>query len=281
MIQRTINERKIIEDIIRKEDANGFEPSDIIRRLVHYSMTCLRMNREETRKNVHAFMKRLNKRYLIKSYDEYIRKLCKIRYKPVRSFNTIPITQEEIDIVNAEPNKNVQKVLFAYIVIAKMNYKHLESAWVNETDTDMFNLANVKRDKAKREDILYYLISSGKLAVSKKVDNVNIQVMCLNTDMLAEPVLEITDLAELGLQWERFKGETDIKECQVCKRLFKANSNSQKYCKEHQGYQPVEEDKIKICFDCNNEFTVSTKGHNKVRCNNCQKEHRKHRNIKK
>ena len=63
---------------------------------------------------------------------------------------------------------------------------------------------------------------------SKKVDNVNINVLCL--DEGGDPVMQVTDFRNLGNQYLMYHGHQYI-ECASCGLVVPKKNNSQRYCK--------------------------------------------------
>ena len=88
-----------------------------------------------------------------------------------------------------------------------------------------------------------------------------------------EVALQIKDYNNIGYYYDYYIGK-NIKFCEICGMPFRPNSNRAKYCKEHQGYQPVKDIKIKVCIDCGKEFETSTKSQ-RDRCDECYKIYRK------
>ena len=106
-----------------------------------------------------------------------------------------------------------------------MNSKN--GGWVNRTDKEIFKLANVVTPVKRQSLMLNDLREMGHIKFSRKVDNVNINVQCL--DPGGAVALEIRDFRNLGYQYMRHCGEAYI-ECEQCGLVIKQRNNSQKYC---------------------------------------------------
>ena len=101
------------------------------------------------------------------------------------------------------------------------------AGWVNRPDKEIFKLANVVTSVKRQSLMLNDLRSSGLIRFSRKVDNININVQCI--DMDGDAYLQITDFRNLGYQYMRYCGEPYF-ECAECGIVIKRMSNAQKYC---------------------------------------------------
>lgn len=161
--------------------------------------------------------------WAVKSIERY--RLLEIEY--------IPITQKELDACAAMPTHQTQRILFSLICVAKygnlVNEKN--GNWVNRPDNEVFGMANVTLGTYKQSCVLHDMMQAGLIKFSQKVDNVNINVCCVDDDPNAEVVLKITDFRNLGYQFERCMGGKYF-ECMECGLVVPKRSNAQKYCKD-------------------------------------------------
>lgn len=63
--------------------------------------------------------------------------------------------------------------------------------------------------------------------------------------------------------------------CKKCGECFVPSAPQQKLCGNCQVYHPIGEKTMK-CVDCGKRFTVDARNTTKIRCDNCQKEYRRH-----
>ncbi len=126
--------------------------------------------------------------------------------------------------------RNVSRVLFTMICLAK--YGNAINAnnnnWVNRQDKEIFRMANVQISTKRQSLMLSDLRDIGVIRFSKKVDNVNINVLCLDDD--GDPVMQVTDFRNLGNQYLMYHGHQYI-ECASCGLVVPKKNNSQRYCK--------------------------------------------------
>lgn len=145
--------------------------------------------------------------------------------------DSIPVTKKELTVCDSLPGKQMRRLMFSLICLAK--YSNAVSVkndnWVNRQDKEIFKLANVVTSIKRQSLMLNDLREAGLVRFSRKVDNININVQCLDYD--SEPLLQISDFRNLGYQYMRYCGEPYF-ECSSCGVVIKRTSNVQKYCRD-------------------------------------------------
>lgn len=144
--------------------------------------------------------------------------------------DSIPITYAELDTVKNLTSIREQKVLFTLICLAKLSNESSgeKTNWVNRSIKEIFELANMySMTKEKQSLLIHSIYKKGLIEFSKRVDNTNIKVVCLNYD--SDPCIQITDYRNLGNQFLRYMGEPFI-ECESCGLIVRKFSNRTKYC---------------------------------------------------
>lgn len=184
----------------------------------------------------------------------------------------IGITQKELDIIDSTRNTTHAKVLFSLLCVAK--YFNMRSDtnnnWTNIQAKDVFKMANVNTSVEKQDRIIHELYKSGLIGISKKVDNLNVRVLCI--DDSDEFVLKINDFRNLGYEYMNWKHGGYFR-CAECGALQKQNKYGNRvYCNNCVGYSPLETKTI-ICVDCGKEFVVDGIVKNKNRCPDCYKKY--------
>lgn len=143
---------------------------------------------------------------------------------------SIPITYAELETVKELTSIREQKVLFTLICLAKLSNEIIgtKAGWVNHTNKEIFELANMySMTKEKQNLLIHSLYKKGLVAFSKRVDNTNIQVLCLDYD--GDSCLDIYDYRNLGNQYLRYLGEPFF-ECESCGLVVKRNGRRQRFC---------------------------------------------------
>lgn len=141
----------------------------------------------------------------------------------------IPITQAELDICKGLEMVRFQRLMFTLICLAKLSNAITKSdaGWVNVKDKEFFRLANVAVTIKEQSLMLNDLRESGLVSFSKKVDNVNVRVDCLDKD--GDPVAYVSDFRNLGNQYMLYTGSAYMN-CVMCGLTIKRTGRRQKYC---------------------------------------------------
>lgn len=150
--------------------------------------------------------------------------------RQILELNSIPVTYAELKQVDELELARERKILFTLICLAK--YSNAVSgtlnSWVNYPLKDIFYLANTYNlVKPKMYSLIHSLGEQGLIGFSKRIDNTNIQVKCLNYD--SDPKLQIYSFHDLGNQYLMYGGEPFF-ECPSCGAFTRRNCNAQKYC---------------------------------------------------
>lgn len=146
----------------------------------------------------------------------------------------INITSKEIEKIDSLPGKQMRRLAFTLLCLAKY-WDAINPAcdhWVNNKDSDIMRMANINTS-IKRQSVMYYhLNEADMIQFSKRVDNTNVRVNFIED---SDVILTITDFRNLGYQYLKYHGEPYF-ECKNCGLTTKMNEPykgaKQKYCKE-------------------------------------------------
>lgn len=166
---------------------------------------------------------------IVKWQDTIDRQIKEAEKYPLVEIDGIPITKAELDICNKLEKKQSRRLMFALICLAKLSniINTKNNNWVNRPDKEIFKLANIVTPIKRQSLMLNDLRELGLIKFSKKVDNININVTCINND--SDPILYISDFRNLGYQYLKYCGEPYF-ECQSCGITIKRANNCHKYC---------------------------------------------------
>lgn len=239
-----LNEYEYVESVLQ-EHRLGPKPTETLTRVARYYSSFDGAKKSDVRNQLEEFMLRCDPSINLVKWQETLDRIVKGASKyPLVDIESVPITEKELAICDglskdtvrrdlsmykSTTGKPMKRLLFTLICLAK--YSDLVNSnnggWVNRTDKEIFRLANVVTPIRRQSLMLNDLREFGYIRFSRKVDNVNINVQCLDHD--GEPVMHIKDFRNLGYQYMRYCGETYI-ECQQCGLVVKQRNNSQKYC---------------------------------------------------
>lgn len=229
MMGIVLNERDYVDRILQRYEL-GVKPTETLSRVARYYMSIDGAKKSSVRAKLEDFMLRCDPTINLVKWQDTIDRIIKSSDKfPLISIESVPITAKEIEICDSLDGVQSRRLMFTLICLAK--YSNLvnekNGGWVNRQDKEIFKLANVVTSIKRQSLMLNDFRSAGLIRFSKKVDNVNINVLCIDDGGLS--VLDIRDFRNLGYQYMRFHGDPYI-ECEECGLVIKKRSNAQKYC---------------------------------------------------
>lgn len=225
-----LNEREYAMAALQRCDL-GAKPLETLGRIAKYYRS-EGYKKTEIHRMLESFVLKCDPSINIVKWQDAIAKQVKgtDKYSLVE-IDGIPITQKELDICNSLSGKQVKRLMFTLICIAKFNNaaNDKNNGWVNRQDNEIFRMANVTTPIKRQSLMLNDLRELGLIRFSRKVDNININVTCIDDN--GDPALIITDYRNLGYQYMKYCGEPYF-ECASCGIVVKRGSNIQKYCRD-------------------------------------------------
>lgn len=224
-----LNECEYVERILKGYEL-GQKPTETLSRIARYYFSKDGFNKAGVRAELESFMLRCDPTINLVKWQDTIDRIIKSATKfPLIYIESVPITEKEIAICDELDGVQQRRLMFTLICLAK--YSNLvndkNGGWVNKPDKEIFKLANVVTSIKRQSLMLNDFRAAGMIRFSRKVDNVNINVQCLDND--GAPVLSISDFRNLGYQYMRFHGGSFI-ECEECGLVIRKKCNAQKYC---------------------------------------------------
>lgn len=259
-IDIVLNEKKYAEKILETHQFNEtdfpIELSFLIRYLYHHK----ELKRAGILKFLSEFMPETNITYSEDTWIVYIDKcINKAKKRPPVEIDCIPISKIELEAIHAIQDNPKERLLFTLLVLAK--YNNLKSGrehnndWVNFDEKTIFKLARVACSMRDRDKMIYELKEAGFITNSKKITSLNIKVNLIDE---SETVLKITDMRELGFQYQETFPNNLIRRCSNCGKPYKLKKKTDRaglcpLCKEP-NVKIVNGQRIKICQVCGREF---------------------------
>lgn len=211
----------------------GKKPSETLYRVARYFLD-EGYTKSEVRKKLDVFLIQCEPTASIPKWSDSLDYALNraLKYEAV-NIKSITITKAEMERINALETKQVKRLAFTLLCLAK--YWHIimpnGDYWVNTQDSEIMSLANINTS-IKRQSLMYWTLrEEGLIQFSKKVDNTNVKV-CFVED--GEPELVVSDFRNLGYQYLKYCGEPFF-ECENCGITVKYNDpvkgRKQKYCK--------------------------------------------------
>lgn len=237
--EKMINERRL-----------GKKPGETLARVAKYYFEN-NYSKKEVRKLLDQFLIQCDPDASLMQWSDTLDKIVKsaARYQLIQ-IDGVPIFQSELDLIDTLPGRQMKRLAFAVICVAK--YWNAVSAsnnsWLNTDDKEIFQMANVTIP-SRQHDVMYgKLREIGLIRLSKKIDNLNVQVLCLSDGSKEDDhvAMVIKDYRNLGYQYMMYYGgpyficehcgiTVPVKNCSQKKSLMKGGhvndvGRKPKYC---------------------------------------------------
>lgn len=168
--------------------------------------------------------------YIADALDSIIKRLGR---RPLVQIDGVNISSTELDIILKLQGRQLQRLAFTLLCLAKYHYERnpVTDHWVTTSDKDILKMANIKTSVKRQSKLFGDLQRAGLIKFSQKIDSLNVQVLfCDDYDCK----IEIDDFRNLGYQFLKYVGEPYF-ECESCGIVEKITSpqkgRKQKYCK--------------------------------------------------
>lgn len=222
------------EQAINNRDL-GRRPTETLRRVSRY-YAANHYNKREIRRLLDEFMLQCDPSVNLSAWSDTLDRFAKLsdKYELIR-LESVPVTKMELEAIAALKGTQLRRLAFTLLCLAKYwdaahsNNNH----WVNTPDKEIIQMANINTSVRRQSLLFGQLRDAGLLRFSKKVDNLNVQV--LFTDDGGETEMCISDFRNLGFQYLMHYGAPYFV-CESCGLVTKAKENwigrPQKYCDE-------------------------------------------------
>ena len=241
------NEKRYIEEnLINSDNVEITKPSNVINLLARYYINELDLSEESTYKKINEFMETHYFGYREANYYQIIDKYIKTARKfPLKKVDYVPITENEMNIIQGVGSKAEQRLLFTLVCIAKYNYlvKPESNGWVNTPDSEIFRMARLTSDLLTKEGYLGDMIDRGYLENSRSNSKTSVRVTFLDNE--SPIVLKVDDFRELGYEYKLYCGEKYIR-CHNCNIPIRKTKHNKIYCKKCSIEIKKEKDRIRM-----------------------------------
>lgn len=210
-----LNEKEWVENVIQ-ERIIGKKPTETLYRIAKYYFE-EGYSKKDVRRFLDNFLLQCDQRAMVYEWGDRLDKIVNWASKnKLIIVNYISISKTEmqkIDELFAE-SRTLPRLAFTLLCIAK--FKSITSnadGWVNNNDSEIMALANIKASVKFRSNLFSQLRDKGLISFSRQVDNTSVKV-CFMDDNKDEAI-RISDFRNLGNQYLKYRGEAFI-ECENC-----------------------------------------------------------------
>lgn len=226
-----MNEYEWAERAIFNRDL-GKKPTETLTRVAKYYIQ-VGYSKQEIRKLLETFLVQCDPSASLVRWSEALDRIAKNADKfPLIQLNEIRISKPELKKIADIHGVQVQRLAFTLLCVAKYwdAVSDRNNHWVNSQDGEIMQMANIKTS-IKRQSLMFASIrDAGLIKFSKKVDNLNVQVLFIEP---GETFLDIHDFRNLGYQYMRLYGG-QYYDCANCGITLKTKTGAigrpPKYC---------------------------------------------------
>lgn len=189
----------------------------------------------------------------------YIKKMPDM---PWREFDgTIKIRQSELNYISSFDDIKKEKILFAYLAIAKFKdeFREIPSHWESEDDSVVFKMARVNIPASERDYYINSLYTDPKVLIymNTKNDDASKRIDYISENDQDPIVIELdeSNYYELAYTYLNWKNNGGYKKCKKCGKLFRVKTSPLS-----KAGKDVKGSKAQLCWDCTEEYEAKYKG---------------------
>lgn len=226
-----LNEYEWAERMINNHEL-GKKPIETLNRVAKYYLEN-KYSKREIRKMLDTFLTQCDPSASLVHWSDTLDKVAKNVGKfPLIRLDGVDITKNELERIETLGGKQVRRLAFTLLCVAKYwdIVSESNNHWVNSPDKEIMQMANINTS-IKRQSLMFAeLREAGFIKFSKKIDNLNVQVLFMEP---GETALHIQDFRNIGYQYLKHYGAPYF-ECVNCGITVKiqepARGRRQKYC---------------------------------------------------
>jgi len=227
-----LNEYEWAEAMIDNRDL-GRKPTETLNRVAKYYYEN-QYSKKEVRSLLDSFLLQCDPNASLVHWSDTLDRIAKnsIKY-PCIQLDGVNITKSELEKISMLDGIQLRRLAFTLLCVAKYwdAASEKNNHWVNTPDNEIMQMANINTS-IKRQGLMFNeLRELGFIKFSKKIDNLNVQVLFMGDD---ETELHISDFRNLGHQYHKYYGLGEYFECENCgitlKRRDQSKGRHQKYC---------------------------------------------------
>lgn len=226
-----LNEYEWAERMVNNHEL-GKKPIETLSRVAKYYYEN-KYSKKEVRKLLDSFLTQCDPSASLVHWSDTLDKVAKNVGKfPLIRLDGVNITHKELERIETLGGKQVRRLAFTLLCVAKYWDAVSESNnhWVNSPDKEIMQMANINTS-IKRQSLMFSeLRDAGFIKFSKKIDNLNVQVLFIEP---GETAIHIQDFRNIGYQYLKYYGAPyfDCVNCGITVKIQEpARGRRQKYC---------------------------------------------------
>lgn len=226
-----LNEYEWAERMINGHEL-GKKPIETLSRVAKYYYAN-QYSKKEVRKLLDTFLTQCDPSVSLVHWSDTLDRVAKSVDKfPIICLDGIRISQKELEKIETLGGKQVKRLAFTLLCVAKYwdAVSDSNNHWVNSSDKEIMQMANINTSVKRQSMMFGELRDAGFIRFSKKIDNLNVQVMFMED---GETTLYIQDFRNIGYQYLKHYGEPyfDCVNCGITVKIQEpSKGRRQKYC---------------------------------------------------
>lgn len=226
-----LNEYEWAERAIEKRDL-GKKPTETLTRVAKYYLST-GYSKNEVRQMLDTFLIQCDPSASLPNWSDTLDRVVKNADKrSLVMIDGIDITIGEMNAIEGLEGKQLRRLAFTLLCVAKYwdAVFTQNDHWVNTPDREVMQMANINTSIRRQSAMFAKLKEVGIIRFSKRIDNLNVQVIFMED---GETAIHIQDFRNLGYQYLKYYNGPYF-ECENCGLTVKikepARGRRQKYC---------------------------------------------------
>lgn len=226
-----LNEYEWAEHMIESHDL-GKKPIETLNRVSKYYLAN-GYRKRDIRKLLDTFMLQCDPQVPLAHWSGALDRIAKNADKyPLIRVDGVEVTRRELERIDSLSGRQIRRLAFTLLCVAKYwdSVSEHNNHWVNSQDKEIMQMANIHTSIKRQSAMFADLRKAGFIRFSKKIDNLNVQVLFIEP---GKPAIHIQDFRNLGYQYLKHYGGPYF-ECVNCGITVKAqepgHGRRQKYC---------------------------------------------------
>jgi hypothetical protein len=208
-----LNEYEWAENAIKNREL-GKKPMETLGRVAKYYYEN-GYSKKEVRNKLDVFISACDPSASLVQWSDALDKVAKSVGKyPLIRLDGVDIYKDELDTIGELEGQQLQRLCFTLLCVSRYwdAVSPRNNHWVNTEDGEVLKLANISTS-VKRQSLMFSeLRSAGLLRFSKKIDNLNVQMLLDKPGVVG---IHIQDFRNIGYQYMKYRGGKFV-ECECC-----------------------------------------------------------------
>ena len=242
-----INEKKMVEDLIKNNKIINNNPRDYIVAYIKYLKNEKNKSKIEIRNLLDDFLINNLSGFVVADWNDklqrWVNKYSQSKYSGYKQGKEIKITKGELENIKEVGNISkinsieLEKILFIMLVLAKSTYIEGKDLWCNYPSKDIFKLARYKyktrdnKNSLQREYLLYDLKQETKdKYIEFGGENIKLLYGDNDTEIELKLNLDENNVENVILEYLNWRKLEGYYYCKECGKEIKNNNKNNKYC---------------------------------------------------